>query len=275
MKHTKALKIISVFTAVLLLIAAMAIPAFAAEGDTYQITIESGSEVYTPDPASATVTDGETYTFTLPDNLPTTLHDDELGDYKVEFSCWRFTGDYEVVSGTVNEAGECLEKTVTLKPKSDLKAVACFYEDNALFYMVSVDANNKAYEPYIEQGECAKGENWTFSVPEELEGFSRWEFTGEYEVVEGAVDVNGVSKDRKVVLKPASSIQAFARFEEAQEPVDDKTDGKATDDEATVDEKKGNDSKTSPKTGDMLPVVISMMFIAAAAGAFAIKKIKE
>ena len=96
----------------------------------------AGSDVYTPDPATATVNEGDTYTFSIPDDLPTTLTDEYLGEYEVSFSCWRFTGDYEVVEGTVNEDGESLDKTVVLRPLSDLKAVACFYEDNALFYMV-------------------------------------------------------------------------------------------------------------------------------------------
>ena len=216
MKPSKSIKIISVLSAVLLLIAAMSIPAYAAEGNptTYKITIESGSDVYTPDPSEVTVNAGDTYTFSIPDDLPTTLTDEELGEYAVEFSCWRFTGEFEVVQGTVNEDNGCLDKTVTLKPLSDLNAVACFIEDNAAFNIVTVKTNNPAYESYIEQGECIKGDNWTFSVPDELEGFVRWEFTGKYKVVEGSVDENGYSTDRTVVLTPESGITAFARFDE-------------------------------------------------------------
>lgn len=283
MKHSKSIKIISVLTAVLLLLAAMSISASALTDDptTFTITIESGSDVYTPDPATATVNEGDTYTFSIPDDLPTTLTDEYLGEYEVSFSCWRFTGDYEVVEGTVNEDGESLDKTVVLRPLSDLKAVACFYEDNALFYMVRVDTNNEAYEPYIEQGECPKGENWTFSVPDDLTDFNCWEFEGEYDVVEGNIDENGVSYDRTVVLKPLSGISAFARFEElgsgsgaASEgkPKDqDQNNGKATDDQP----KGGNNSKTSPQTGDKLYIVLIIMMAAVGTGAIAVKKIKE
>ena len=272
MKHVQSLKTIAVMTALLLLIASLSIPALAAEDPvTYTITIESGSDVFTPETPTVTVQDGETYTFSIPEDVPNTLYDEELGEYEVEFSCWRFTGEYEAIDAEVNADGECTERTVTLKPKSDLKAVACFYEDNALFYMVDVDTNSDAYRPLIDQGECPKGETWTFSVPENMADFDCWEFDGEFEVVQGSVNENRVSFDRTVVLKPLNGVKAFARF---NEPIEEEKNGAATGDQATPDQK-GNDSKTSPKTGDPLPALVCIMLLAAAAGAIAIRKIKE
>lgn len=276
MNHSITMKTIAVLSVVLILTAALSLSASAAQGDTtYQVTVESGSDVYTPENPLITVNAGGTVTLSIPDDLPSTLPDEILGEYAVTFSCWRFTGKYEMVQGTVNENDESLDKTVVVRPLSDLKAVACFEEDNAYFYMVDVDTNSDAYKPLIEQGECIKGENWTFSVPKDLEGFVRWEFSGEYEVIQGTVDENGISADRTVELKPLGGIEAFARFEESADDSAKEDDQTATADQVTPDQNKANNAKTSPKTGDLLFVIAGILLIAAGTGTYAIKRIRE
>lgn len=89
----------------------------------------------------------------------------------------------------------------------------------------------------------------------EVEGggaFVRWELVGEYEIVEGSLT------SKVLVIKPLSDVKASAVFKDA---------GKDTG--------KKNDSSTSPKTGDMSMIIVTVMLLAAGAAVFAVKKIKE
>lgn len=282
MKRLIFTKTVSVLSAVLLLIAAMSVTAFAADGDPvqYAIHIESNSEVYTPESTSVSVAQGDTFTFRIPDDTPTSLTDEELGEYSVTFSNWRFTGEFEVVSGSVDDEGCSFDRAIELKPLSDMSAIACFIEDNAAFYMVDVDTNCEAFVPYIDQGEVIKGETQTFSVPDDLEGFICWEFTGEYETVQGSVDENGISYDRKVVLRPLSNMDVFARFEEESQEEDKPaavvfagSTPEATPDQPVVIQNIDN-SETSPLTGDRLPLWIGITVTVCIAGIIAVRKIR-
>ena len=267
MKQMNSIKKAAVLSAAVILASAIPVTAAAAGEDPQKhvITIESNSEVYAPEIPSVTVEQGGTFTFSIPDNTPNTLTDEDFGEYSVTFSNWRFSGTYEVVSGSVNSDGDSFDKTVVLKPTSDVHAIACFIEDNAAFRMVRVDTNSEAYVSSIDQGEVPRGETHTFTVPDNLNNFLRWEFSGDYEVVSGNVDSNGVSLDRTVVLRPLSSMSAFARFSEPKYDI-----GTATYDEThePVAPFVGvtDTSKTSPKTGDSSSLWAVIILITSAAG---------
>lgn len=82
--------------------------------------------------------------------------------------------------------------------------------------------------------------------------FDHWNIDGDYEIREGDLS----SPVLRII--PLSDIHATAVFGNG-------SDGG----------KKGNDSNTSPKTGDPLVAVIGLMALALAAGVVATKKIKE
>lgn len=265
-------KKLSIFLTVLLLITALSVTVCVAAEDSakYKIQIESGSDVYTPESSVVYIEQGNTYTFSVPADIPTTLTDEEFGEYSVAFSNWRFSGKYEIITGSVDEEGCSFDREITLKPLSDMTAVACFFEDNMAFRLVNVDTNSDAYAPYTGQEEVSRGDTYTFAVPDKIPGFIGWEFTGDYEVVQGNVDKNGFSGDRTVILRPLSKLNAFARFE-------DKTEGNtqsATPDQPS-DGRYIDNSKTSPKTGDTLPLWIGILIILSVSGIIAVKKIKE
>lgn len=82
--------------------------------------------------------------------------------------------------------------------------------------------------------------------------FVKWELTGEYDIVEGSLT------SKVLVIRPKSDVKGVAYFKEA---------GKDTG--------KKDDSSTSPKTGDMTLLFVSVMLLAAGTAVFAVKKIKE
>lgn len=86
--------------------------------------------------------------------------------------------------------------------------------------------------------------------------FVKWTIEGKYEIVSGSLT------DSVIVIKPLSDIDATAIFTQPGAPTPTK--------EANPD-----NSKTSPKTGDPLLLVLGLAALGIGAGAVAVKKIKE
>ena len=109
---------------------------------------------------------------------------------------------------------------------------------------VEVDAVGEDGEVKLTAVEKANGE------------FIDWTIDGKYEIVSGTLT------DPVLVIKPLSDIHALAKFTKP---------GGATPDTPT----NPDNSKSSPKTGDPLWIVLGLSILALGAGAFAVKKIKE
>lgn len=90
--------------------------------------------------------------------------------------------------------------------------------------------------------------------------FSKWTIEGDYELVSGSLT------DPVIVIKPKSDISAVATFEKP---------GATPDSSSSKQSSGGSDSKSSPKTGDPLWIVLGLAVLALGAGALAVKKIKE
>ena len=116
---------------------------------------------------------------------------------------------------------------------------------------VTIDGTGNAMaQPYkIEKG---SDDTVTLSVTDDGAGFVKWVISGDYTIVSGTLT------SKTLVIKPESDISAEAVF----------ADGKGA-------PKSGNDSNTSPKTGDMTAAVVLMMVLAMGAGVLCVKKIKE
>ena len=85
--------------------------------------------------------------------------------------------------------------------------------------------------------------------------FEKWVIDGDYDIISGSLT------DSVIVIKPKTDIKATAKF------------AGATPDQKPTE--KPNDSKTSPKTGDPLWIILGLAVLALGAGAIAVKKIKE
>ena len=199
----------------------------------------------------------------------------------VDFINWEFYGEYEVIDGEVDADGISYDNVVVLKPLSDIKAYAEGVLDESReggipveYYRVSAEADPK--DSGTVKADPAKVERYsedtvTFTA-EDTDGYSfvKWEFTGEFDIVSGKFDDDGVSTDKVVVVKPRSDVNGIASFEKIKAE-EEKKDGT---DKSSADEK-GNTSTTSPKTGGSPLAVAVVMLTAVCAVAFAIKKIKE
>lgn len=102
-------------------------------------------------------------------------------------------------------------------------------------------------------------ENVTLTADKKNNGtFKKWIIEGEYETVSGSLT------DPVMVIKPKSDIHATAYFEKPGSTPDSSSASSG-----------GNDSPSSPKTGDPLWIVLGLAVIALGAGALVVKKIKE
>ncbi len=122
-------------------------------------------------------------------------------------------------------------------------------EPDEYFYInVNINGSGNAYaQPYrIEKG---SEEPITLTAPEG--DFVRWEISGDYKLVDGKLT------DKVIKIIAYSDLTVDAVFADAGK----KSDG-------------GNESSTSPKTGDTVYYVIGMMALAMAAALVARKKIK-
>ncbi|MEE0855709.1 MAG: hypothetical protein U0L58_00195 [Ruminococcus sp.] len=181
-------------------------------GEAYTVSIESNDPIYTPEAPVTEVEAGSEFTLTMPKNIPS-FHEEGLisGDDKYFYS-WRLSGEYKVIRGSVDEFGDSFDRTLVIKPLSNVSVTACF-ENNTGFHFAYVETNSNDYVPECTQAEVGYGESFTFSVPKEVTGFIGWEFKGDYDVVCGEVD-EGFSRNRTVILKPRSAVTGFARFAE-------------------------------------------------------------
>ena len=262
-------RIIASVLSVLLLLSFTVITAFASSTDdaaeyySIETTIVNKCEAFASTDKVRKGSD-ETVTFTA-----------ELGD----FMYWEFYGEYEIVEGEVGPDGRSDDNVVVLKPLSDIKAYAEGVLDESReggipveYYRVSVEADPK--DSGTVKADPAKVEKYsedtvTFTA-EDTDGYSfvKWEFTGEFDIVSGKFDDNGISTDKVVVVKPRSDVKGIASFEKV------KAEEKNDTDKSSADEK-GNTSSTSPKTGGSPLAVAVVMLTALCAAAFAIKKIRE
>ena len=85
--------------------------------------------------------------------------------------------------------------------------------------------------------------------------FIKWVITGDYDIVTGSLT------SKTLTVKPKSDIHADAYFE---------APGKTPDTPSNP-----NTDKTSPKTGDPMPIILGLAVLGIGVGAFAVKKIKE
>ncbi len=97
--------------------------------------------------------------------------------------------------------------------------------------------------------------------------FIDWTITGSFIFVSRSMD------EKVITIHPYSDIVAVANFSDKSKG-EARESEKGTDSKATPDESKTNNSKTSPKTADTEAMVVLMLGLAVAAGAFAVKKIK-
>ena len=93
--------------------------------------------------------------------------------------------------------------------------------------------------------------------------FDKWTIDGDYDIVSGSLT------DPVIVIKPKSDIKATAQFK-APGSTPDESSSKGSGSQSG-----GNESQSSPKTGDPIWIVIGLSVLALGAGALAVKKIKE
>lgn len=221
MKNRKPIKLSALLTAVLLL-AVVIVPgaAFAEElpaknenkNTVNTVSIESNNEIYSPENLVTKVEAGSEFTLTMPKSIPSYHEEGMLSGGDVYFYSWRLSGEYDVVQGSVDKFGDSFDRTLVIKPLSDVFVTACFV-GNAGFNLTYVETNSSIFVPDSPGGEVGLGDSYTFSVPEDIPGFIGWEFSGDYDVIEGNVDQDS-SSDRTVVLKPRSRLTGFAWFDE-------------------------------------------------------------
>lgn len=124
-----------------------------------------------------------------------------------------------------------------------------------LYMTVSVigDGTATVSTPKVLKG---SGDTVTFLAVDGKDHFVDWTLECEYDIVEGSLT------SRKLVIRPYTDVHGIAKFVGS------------TPDEVKPTEKP-NDSKTSPKTGDPLWIILGLAVLALGTGVFAVKKIKE
>ena len=164
------------------------------------------------------------------------------------FTRWIITGDYEILNG-----GTLEDPVITIRPKSDIEAVANFSKDPNFLTMEAkaVTPGNGTASVDIEKVEKGTEVEVTFTAVEGDDTFIEWEFQCDYKLVSGDL------KSKTVVLIPYTDVLGIAYFEQGANPdnPDDKPD--------------------SPKTGDVTPYVIVLMVVALGAAVVAAKKLKK
>ena len=163
------------------------------------------------------------------------------------FTKWIIGGDYELIDG------DEYSTTITIKPKTDINAVASFSVEEDY---INVYANAKPEnlgDATADPSRIAKGsgDTSTLTATEKNGGvFDHWELNCEYDIVSGSL------KSKTLVIRPYTDVYATAYF---------KTSGGGS---------TGKDDTTSPKTGDPIVPVVCLMGLALFAAVFATRKIK-
>lgn len=150
-----------------------------------------------------------------------------------------------------------------------------------LFYRISVAADGDGTAIGTVNGESFTGSKpvgkrqdqiddliVTLTASSDSGTFTDWTITGSFMIVSGGLD------EKVITIRPDSDITAVANFSDKGKGEVSESE-KGTGSTATPDERKTNNSKTSPKTADTEPMVVLMLGLAAAAGVLAVKKIKE
>ena len=163
------------------------------------------------------------------------------------FTRWIISGGYEIVDGSLDSP------VITIRPTSDVKAVAS-YRKEADYLTITVESvtNGNGYGT-TDKSKVPVGsdEVVTLTAVEVNDTFEQWELYCDYTIVEGSL------KSKVLKIIPYTDIRAVAYFKGASKSGT------------------GDDSKTSPKTGDPLYAVIPFMAIALAAAFISMKKLKE
>ena len=171
------------------------------------------------------------------------------------FTLWMIDGEYTIVDGDLNSP------VITILPLSDIKATASFsQEEDWLVITTEVvgDGTASANPARVKKG---SGDTVVLTAVDGEDEFSFWELQCQYDIVKGDL------KSRELVIRPYTDIHAIATFVNSDQKDDSKKDEPKKDNT--------NDDDTSPKTGDPLYVVLTMMALALGFAVVAGKKIKE
>ena len=223
----------------LIMIFALAVPAFAEVSPTGVVyyNIDTGIEGSGIVDASANkvAKDG--------DETVTFKASDDEG----YFTYWIIEGDYTIVSGSLTE------DTITIIPHSDVKAVASFSKEKDYLRMTAEAVTEEDGSAVVDIPRVLKGSDTvvTFTATDKAGTFVEWEFKCAYKLVEGN------TKTKVVKIIPYTDVHGIAYFKHSATP------------------SKPDDSSTSPKTGDMLYVIIAVMALACGAVVFSAYKLKK
>lgn len=160
-----------------------------------------------------------------------------------------------------------------------------------LFYRISVAADGDGTAIGTVNGESFTGSKpvgkrqdqiddliVTLTASSDSGTFTDWTITGSFMIVSGGLN------EKVITIRPDSDIAAVANFSDGGDNVSateaQPTEVKPTQEnlsggKATADEKKVNNSMTSPKTGDCVPMILTVIALTAVISVLAVKKIKE
>lgn len=122
------------------------------------------------------------------------------------------------------------------------------------FYSINVSANGSgSAKSGVASIDPNNPDVVILTATEEGAAFVRWEISGSYEIVEGSLTTPVIK------IRPSSDISAVAIFADGSK---------------NTDVVPGNNSGTSPNTGDYTFVVLTILALAAMMGAFASRKVR-
>ena len=163
------------------------------------------------------------------------------------FTRWIITGDYEIVSGGIDQT------TITIRPLSDVDAIASFSEDEDYLTMTAVPDPASLGEASVDKAKVLKGSNEqvTFTATEKNGGtFINWTLACDYDIVSGSLT------SKTLTIIPYTDVHATAHFNIA----------------GTTNPDQGS---TSPKTADPLTFVIPIMALMLGAAVVSVMKLKK
>jgi hypothetical protein len=162
------------------------------------------------------------------------------------FNRWIIKGSYDIVEGSLTDP------TVTIRPTSDISAVANFTKEKDFLNITAEAVAPSDGTASVDKARIPKdaGEIVTLTATETNGTFVEWVLQCEYRIVEGDL------KSKVLKIEPYTDIHAIAYFKGASKPGEQDSD------------------KTSPKTGDPMFAVIPFMMLALAAAFIASKKLR-
>lgn len=166
------------------------------------------------------------------------------------FTLWIIDGDYEIVEGDEESP------VFKIRPKSDINATASFSVEEDYLNVFTITVGDGVASCTPSKVQKGSGDTVTLVAEDRTEEFLHWEFACKYDIVQGSLTT------KTIVIRPYTDIHVTAVFNEDGKKDDGKKDNT-------------NKSDTSPKTGDPLYVVMTLMVMALGAAVVATKKIKE